>query len=86
MAPKIDYSAEPTTLVSFELEDIPGGTRLTLVESGFDELPESRRREAFESNEKGWTMQMDAIQRYVAHAASPVGSIYVTRYGRYTGV
>ena len=67
--PEMDYSEEPTTLVSFELEEIPGGTRLTLVESGFDELPESRRLEAYTNNEKGWTMQMDAIQNYIAQAA-----------------
>jgi uncharacterized protein YndB with AHSA1/START domain len=67
--PKMDYSEEPTTLVSFELEDIPGGTRVTLVESGFDELPESRRLEAYKANEKGWTMQMDAIQRHIVQAA-----------------
>src|SRR5687768_13411968 len=30
--PKADYSAEPTTLVEFTLEDAAGGTRLTIVE------------------------------------------------------
>ena len=35
----VDYSAEPTTLVSFTLEDAAGGTRLTIVESGFDAIP-----------------------------------------------
>ena len=34
--PKADYSAEPMTLVEFILEDVSGGTRLTIVESGFD--------------------------------------------------
>jgi uncharacterized protein YndB with AHSA1/START domain len=28
--PAIDYSQEPMTLVTFELEDAPGGTRLTI--------------------------------------------------------
>src|SRR5438094_7160629 len=37
--PKVDYSAEPTTLVEFKLEEVPGGTELTVVESGFDRLP-----------------------------------------------
>ena len=32
--PDYDYSAEPTTLVMFELEEIDGGTRLTVTESG----------------------------------------------------
>src|SRR5262245_53115548 len=29
--PKVDYSDEPTTLVVFELEDAPGGTRLKIA-------------------------------------------------------
>jgi uncharacterized protein YndB with AHSA1/START domain len=67
--PKADYSAEPTTLVVFELEDAPGGTRLKVVESGFDGIPLSRKLDAYRGNEKGWTMQMESIERYVAKAA-----------------
>ena len=37
--PDQDYSKEPTTLVEFTLEDAEGGTRLRLVESGFDAIP-----------------------------------------------
>ncbi len=37
--PGIDYSAEPPTLVEFTLEDVPEGTRLTVVESGFERIP-----------------------------------------------
>src|SRR4051812_16629040 len=33
--PKVDYSAEPTTLVVFEFEETSGGTLLTVVETGF---------------------------------------------------
>src|SRR5262245_14892734 len=29
--PGVDYSAEPTTLVVFTLEEVPGGTMLTVV-------------------------------------------------------
>src|SRR5687767_11453761 len=50
----VDYSAEPTTLVSFTLEDAAGGTQLTIVESGFDAIPESRRAKAFSMNSSGW--------------------------------
>ena len=53
--PGVDYSAEPTTLVSFTLEDAGAGTRLTIVESGFDAIPESRRAKAFSMNDKGWS-------------------------------
>jgi uncharacterized protein YndB with AHSA1/START domain len=62
---KVDYSAEPTTLVEFRLDDAEGGTLLTIVESGFDRLPASRRAEAFRMNESGWTGQAKNIERYV---------------------
>lgn len=67
--PKKDYSAEPTTLVVFELEAAPGGTQLTVVESGFDGIPLARRKEAYRGNEQGWAAQMQAIERYVSQAA-----------------
>lgn len=63
--PKVDYSLEPTTLVEFMLEEADGGTLLTIVESGFDRIPLSRRAEAFRMNDGGWTGQIKAIERYV---------------------
>jgi uncharacterized protein YndB with AHSA1/START domain len=63
--PRTDYSAEPMTLVEFTLEDEPGGTRLTIVESGFDKIPLARRAEAFRMNEGGWIEQIENIGRYV---------------------
>jgi uncharacterized protein YndB with AHSA1/START domain len=65
----IDYSAEPTTLVVFTLEDAPGGTRLTVVESGFEAIPVARRLEAYRGNEQGWSAQMTSIERYVGSRA-----------------
>jgi uncharacterized protein YndB with AHSA1/START domain len=62
---KVDYSAEPTTLVEFRLDDAEGGTLLTIVESGFDRLPASRRAEAFRMNDGGWNGQIKNIERYV---------------------
>ena len=64
--PKVDYSPEPMTLVEFTLEDAPGGTRLTIVESGFDRVPLARRAEAFRMNSDGWNEQMQNIERYVS--------------------
>ena len=67
----VDYSKEPTTLVVFELEDVPGGTGLTITESGFDRIPIERRAKAFEANEGGWTAQMTLIEKYLkANAAA----------------
>ncbi len=64
--PKVDYSDEPTTLVEFRLEAVDGGTRLTVVESGFDQLPPGRRDEAFRMNDGGWKQQLTNIERHVA--------------------
>ena len=64
----VDYSTEPTTLVVFELEDAAGGTMLTVVESGFDQVPLARRAQAYRMNGEGWTYQVQAIEAYVATA------------------
>lgn len=61
----VDYSSEERTLVVFELFDAEGGTRLTVVESGFDRVPAARRARAFEMNEGGWTEQMKNIEAHV---------------------
>ena len=67
--PGVDYSTEPTTLVSFELTDVPEGTRLTVVESGFDGIPLSRRATAYRGNDEGWAQQLVAIERYLSGSA-----------------
>ena len=68
--PTTDYSAEPTTLVSFTLDDAPGGTKLTIVESGFDAIPASRRVAAVDSNSSGWDGQAKNIQKFLANDAA----------------
>lgn len=64
--PKTDFSAEPTTLVEFTLEEADGGTVLTIVESGFDNVPLSRRDEAFRMNDRGWSGQVENLTRHVS--------------------
>jgi uncharacterized protein YndB with AHSA1/START domain len=66
--PDLDYSKVPRTLVTFTLEEVPEGTRLTLVESGFDALAPERRARAFSDNERGWSEQMGRIARHVEAA------------------
>ena len=44
----------------------PVGTLLTVVESGFDSVPLSRRLEAFRMNSQGWDEQMKNIEEHVA--------------------
>jgi uncharacterized protein YndB with AHSA1/START domain len=63
--PKMDYSKEPPTLVEFRLEKIPNGTKLVVIESGFEQLPSDRRLEAFRMNEDGWAEQIKNIESYV---------------------
>lgn len=67
--PGEDVSAEPMTLVVFELKEVPGGTLLTVVESGFDQIPHARRASAFKDNEGGWTSQMRAIEEHLGKAS-----------------
>jgi uncharacterized protein YndB with AHSA1/START domain len=61
----VDYSDEPPTLVEFTLEPIANGTRLRVVESGFDRIPAGRRPEALRMNTGGWEAQMTNIQKHV---------------------
>jgi len=63
--PEVDYSSEPPTRVEFRLEPAGEGTRLTIVESGFDALPPGRRAEALPRNTEGWTHQIRNIEAYV---------------------
>ncbi len=64
--PDVDYAHEPTTLVEFHLADVADGTRLTVVESGFDSIPLERRATAFRMNDQGWAEQLTHIAHYVA--------------------
>lgn len=66
--PGEDLSGEPPTLVTFTLEDAEGGTRITVTETGFDRLFESRRGRVFEQNEGGWKHQMASIERYIGES------------------
>ena len=65
MDPTYDYSAEPTTLVEFILEEGEGGTHVTIIESGFDQIPLARRAEALRMNDRGWDGQIKNIARHV---------------------
>jgi len=62
----VDYSAEPATLVTFLLESVEDGTRLTITETGFHRIPLARRAKAFAANEGGWQAQASLITNYLA--------------------
>jgi hypothetical protein len=62
---EVDYSAEPTTLVVFALEDVGNGVMLTVTESGFDQIPIARRTTALAANEQGWGTVVELIEEYL---------------------
>jgi uncharacterized protein YndB with AHSA1/START domain len=65
-----DGSSEaPHTLVEFTLAPSRKGTLLRVVESGFDKLPIGRRLEVFRENDAGWSVQVNNIAEYLAHAS-----------------
>jgi uncharacterized protein YndB with AHSA1/START domain len=53
------------TLVTFHLETVAGGTRITVTETGFEALPEEVRQIPFDRNNKGWGIQMENIAAYL---------------------
>ncbi|MES1171087.1 MAG: SRPBCC domain-containing protein [Actinomycetota bacterium] len=57
--------AETTTFV-FTLEAVPGGTRLTVVESGFERIADVAAQ--LESHRQGWDSQLDALAAHFATA------------------
>jgi uncharacterized protein YndB with AHSA1/START domain len=62
---EVDPTNEPTTLVEFRLEPVPEGTRLSIVESGFDRVPAHRRERAFRMNDGGWAGQAENVRKHV---------------------
>jgi len=66
--PDVD-PAEPMTLVVFELEEVPEGTRLTVTESGFDRIPIARRSKAYRENDEGWRGQLENLTGYLARSS-----------------
>jgi uncharacterized protein YndB with AHSA1/START domain len=61
-------AGEEPTEVEFLLADEDGGTRVTVIESGFDRVSLARRAKAYEENTQGWIEQMKALQKYLGDA------------------
>jgi uncharacterized protein YndB with AHSA1/START domain len=53
------------TYVEFTLEPVGAGTRLTVVESGFAQLPDDAYRTAYEGNVKGWASELSELVSYL---------------------
>ena len=66
--PSIDYSKEARTTVTFTLEPVVGGTRLSLAETGFNEISLARRAKVFGDNNQGWTEVLVWLSNYAEAA------------------
>ena len=53
------------TYVEFTLEPTPAGTRLTVVETGFAQLPDDVHDQAFKSNTNGWAEKLNDLGNYL---------------------
>ncbi|MFG2045287.1 SRPBCC domain-containing protein [Dactylosporangium sp. NPDC048998] len=53
------------TYVEFTLEPAGAGTRLTMVETGFAQLPDDQYRKAFQSNTDGWAHELGELVEYL---------------------
>jgi len=63
--PAVDYSREPRTTVTFTLEPTARGTRLSLSETGFDEISLARRAKVHGDNDQGWTEVLVWLRNHV---------------------
>ena len=58
------------TYVEFTLEPITTGTRLTVVETGFAQLPDDEHDTAFKGNTNGWAEKLDELGNYLDRNAA----------------
>lgn len=60
---------DASTIVEFHLEEVEGGTVVTVTETGFDGISLARRAKAFEDHSRGWDTQMESLKQYASQAA-----------------
>ena len=61
----VDYSREARTTVTFTLEAAGRGTRLSMAETGFDEITLARRAAVYKDNNQGWDEVLQQLQTHV---------------------
>jgi uncharacterized protein YndB with AHSA1/START domain len=54
--------------VEITLEEVPGGTRLVLVERGFRSFAEDRRAAIRAGNDEGWSTELEELRAYLEAA------------------
>lgn len=57
------------TYVEFSLEPTAGGTRLTVTETGFAQLPDAWLDSSYHGNTEGWRTELDKLPAYLDAAA-----------------
>ncbi len=58
-----DYPESEMTTDTFLLEPHPEGTKLTITESGYQNIPEPRRTFALKDNKNGWDIVLPMIAK-----------------------
>src|SRR6266849_5054006 len=66
---RIERVEEPTVF-GFTWEPAGTGTRLTVVESGFAQLPEDSYHKAFDGNTDGWASELGELVEYLDATAA----------------
>ncbi|MEV0797793.1 SRPBCC domain-containing protein [Kribbella sp. NPDC050281] len=56
---------ERRTYVEFTLEPVDAGTRLTVIESGFAQLPDGEYTKAFGASTEGWASELGELVDYL---------------------
>ncbi len=59
------FPDEEATLVTITLEDDEAGILIRILETGFENVPESRRKDVQDLNAVGWTMQSDSVAKWL---------------------
>lgn len=62
------YPRNEMTLVEFLLNEVDGGTRLVVKETGFSQLPKERYESSLKANTGGWEYEIAELRDYVEGA------------------
>ena|ERR1700716_705207 len=73
--PGRDVDEGNSTLVEFSLRGEQGSTRLTVVETGFQDLagPEDEKQRHFDSHSRGWELELGELREYVGRRTPAPG-------------
>jgi uncharacterized protein YndB with AHSA1/START domain len=63
--PELPEDDPRRTYVEFTLEPVGAGTRLQLAETGFAQLPDDTRRNAYDSHTQGWASELGELAGYL---------------------